>query len=148
MANQGVGGWIERRARLSPGRPALISEGRSWSYAELAVRIRRLANAFRAMGVGRTHRVAWVGPNHPAFLESLFAAGLAGAALVPVNHRLGEVAILELLEQAEPSVVVLEDSMGDLRPPAVQRVVVGGGDAVPDAIDYERLLSNAADDGV
>jgi acyl-CoA synthetase (AMP-forming)/AMP-acid ligase II len=31
--------------------------------------------------------VAWLGPNHPAFLESLFAAGLLGAATAPVNHR-------------------------------------------------------------
>src|SRR6266571_6095767 len=131
MTNQGVGFWIERRARISPGRAALISEDRSWTYAELAARIRLLANAFRSMGVGRSHRVAWVGPNHPAFLESLFAAAQTGAALVPINHRLDETAILGLLAQAEPTVVVLERSMGHLRPPTAQRIVVGRGDEGP-----------------
>ena len=46
---------------------------RSLTYAELARRIRRLANGLRRLGVGRGDRVAWLGPNHPAFLESLVA---------------------------------------------------------------------------
>jgi acyl-CoA synthetase (AMP-forming)/AMP-acid ligase II len=33
--------------------------------------------------VGRGDRVAWLGPNHPAFLEALFASGLVGAMLAP-----------------------------------------------------------------
>jgi acyl-CoA synthetase (AMP-forming)/AMP-acid ligase II len=146
MTNVGVGSWIERRARITPGRSAVISGDRSWSYAEFAARIRRLANAFRSMGVRRTDRVAWVGPNHPAFLESLFAAGQAGAVLAPINHRLEEAAILHLLEQAEPSVVVLERSMEELRPPIGERIVVGSRDPGTEGTDYETLLSNAADD--
>lgn len=84
----GVGSWIERRARIRPDAPALVVDDRPVSYAEFAERIRRVAIAFRGLGVGHGNRVGWIGPNHSAFLESFFAAGLLGAALAPINHRL------------------------------------------------------------
>lgn len=87
--NFGVGTWIERRARITPAHLALVGDGRSLTYADLAGRIRRLANALLNLGVGPGYRVAWSGQNHPAFLESLFACGQVRAALAPANHRLG-----------------------------------------------------------
>jgi acyl-CoA synthetase (AMP-forming)/AMP-acid ligase II len=102
-ANFGVGSWIERRARIAPDRVALVGDDRSFTYAELAGRVRRLANGLRRLGVGRGDRVAWLGPNHPAFLESLFASGLVGAALAPVNHRLGADRIRASLPTSTPA---------------------------------------------
>jgi fatty-acyl-CoA synthase len=87
-ADFGVGSWIERRARVTPDHLALIGKDQALTYAELAGRVRRLANGLSRLGVRRGDRVAWLGPNHLAFLESLFACGLGGAALVPVNYRL------------------------------------------------------------
>jgi fatty-acyl-CoA synthase len=148
MSNVGAGSWIERRARISPGRTALISGDRSWTYDALASRIRRLANGLRSLGVQRTDRVGWVGPNHPAFLEGFFAAGLMGATLVPVSHRLDPATIHRLLEEAEVSIVILEGSMGELEVPAPARVVVEGGRAAPERIDYETLLENATEEAI
>jgi acyl-CoA synthetase (AMP-forming)/AMP-acid ligase II len=56
--------------------------------------------------VGRGDRVAWLGPNHPAFLEALFASGLVGAALAPVNHRLAADGVRAVLADIEPRVLV------------------------------------------
>jgi fatty-acyl-CoA synthase len=56
--------------------------------AELAERIRRLAGGLSRLGVVRGDRVAWLGPNHGAFLEAFFAVGKRGAVLAPVNRRL------------------------------------------------------------
>ncbi|HEY6589625.1 MAG TPA: AMP-binding protein, partial [Actinomycetota bacterium] len=50
-ANFGVGSWIERRARIAPAQVALVGGDRSLTYAELARRIRRLANGLRRLGV-------------------------------------------------------------------------------------------------
>jgi long-subunit acyl-CoA synthetase (AMP-forming) len=50
---------------------------------ELAGRVRSLANGLQRLGVGRGDRVAWLGPNHPAFLEALFASGLEDVCLLP-----------------------------------------------------------------
>ncbi len=77
----GVGSWIERRARIAPDRPALVYGTRALTYAELAARIRRLAAALRGLGVAHGDRVGWIGSNHPAFLETLFAVGRLGRSL-------------------------------------------------------------------
>jgi fatty-acyl-CoA synthase len=146
--NFGVGSWIERRARIASDDLALIAENRSFTYGELAGRVRRLANGLRRLGVARGHRVAWLGPNHPAFLESLFATGLLGAALAPVNHRLTADEVLWILEDIEPSALIQHHSTGHSPPaPSVRnRVVVAGSS--DGAMDYEALLADTPDDAV
>src|SRR5262245_66686834 len=88
MRNEGLGSWIARRHRMLPGATAVVYEERKFSYGELYERITRLAHGLRGLGVRRGDRVAYLGPNHPAFLETLFAAGTLGAILVPLNTRL------------------------------------------------------------
>ncbi|MGO4458548.1 long-chain fatty acid--CoA ligase [Streptomyces sp. M-16] len=88
MLNQGIGSWPARRARRTPDRIALVHQDRTRTYRELHQRVLRLAHALRALGVRRGDRVAYLGPNHPAFLEALFAAGVLGAVFVPLNTRL------------------------------------------------------------
>ncbi|MFE7601236.1 long-chain fatty acid--CoA ligase [Streptomyces sp. NPDC057494] len=100
MRNQGIGSWPARRDRRSPRRTALLHEGRAVDYAELHDRCTRLAHVLRGAGVARGDRVAYLGPNHPAYLETLFAAGLLGAVFVPLNTRL---AVPELLHQLTDS---------------------------------------------
>src|SRR5215469_3568448 len=141
--NAGLGPWIERRARAAPGAVALITAGGSLTYSELASRVRRLANGLRALGVAKGDRVAWLGPNHPAFLESLFAAGLLGAALAPVNHRLDEAEISWILEDIKPRVLIQHAPAGAtaVRGPGFRHVVVGGS---PDgAADFEALIAGS-----
>ena len=145
-ANFGVGSWIERRARIAPGQLALVGDDRSFTYAELAQRVRRLANGLQRLGVGRGDRVAWLGPNHPAFLEALFASGLLGAALAPVNHRLAADGIRGGLADIEPRVLIqhaatdptpVEDSVR-------QRIAVAG--SIAGALDLEALLAGSPED--
>ena len=88
MRNEGLGSWPARRARKTPRRTALIHQNHAVSYAELHERTTRLAHALRTAGVRRGDRVAYLGPNHPSYLETLFAAGLLGAVFVPLNTRL------------------------------------------------------------
>ena len=147
-ANFGVGSWIERRARIAPDQVAVVGDDRSFTYAELARRVRRLANALQRLGVGRGDRVAWLGSNHPAFLEALFASGLVGAALAPVNHRLAADGIRAVLADIEPSVLV---QLAATDPTAVanlvrHRVAVGG--SIQGALDFEALVAESPDDPV
>ncbi|GLW31708.1 acyl-CoA synthetase [Actinoplanes regularis] len=88
MNNAGLGSWPARRAAMSPGRTALIFGKRRVTYAELHQRIARLAGALRSAGVRRGDRVAYLGPNHPALVETMFASWLLGAVFVPLNFRL------------------------------------------------------------
>ncbi|WP_060903543.1 acyl-CoA synthetase [Streptomyces europaeiscabiei] len=88
MRNEGLGSWPARRARKTPQRTALIHGDTSITYGELYERTTRLAHALRASGVRRGDRIAYLGPNHPSYLETLFAAGTLGAVFVPLNTRL------------------------------------------------------------
>jgi fatty-acyl-CoA synthase len=88
VRNDGVGSWIARRARRTPDRIAVIHAGDRLTYAQVHDRVTRLAHGLRGLGVGRGDRIAYLGPNHPAFLETLIAAGTLGAILVPLNARL------------------------------------------------------------
>ena len=147
-ANFGVGSWIERRARVAPDRVALVGGDRSFTYAELAGRVRRLANGLQRLGVGRGDRVAWLGPNHPAFLEAVFASGLVGAALAPVNHRLAADQLRVVLGDIEPAVLIQHAAtdptpLVDLVGP---RIAVAG--PVQGAVEFEALVAEAPDDPV
>jgi acyl-CoA synthetase (AMP-forming)/AMP-acid ligase II len=139
MSGSGVGHWIERRARISPDHVALVAGDRAFSYAELAGRIRRLANGLHRLGVRRGDRVAWLGPNHPAFLEALFAAGLLGAALAPVNHRLTAGDIQSVLADTEPVVLIRHETAEPHLPASVRHRIV-----VPD--EFDALITDSPDD--
>ena len=147
-ANFGVGSWIERRARIDPHRVALVGDERSYTYAELARRVRCLANGLRGLGVGRGDRVAWLGPNHPAFLEALFASGLVGAMLAPVNHRLEAGGIRAVLDDIEPRVLIQHHTADPaaLAGPVRHRIAVAG--PVEGASDLEALVAASPDDPV
>jgi fatty-acyl-CoA synthase len=145
MRDEGLGSWIERRARFAPEHIALISGEKARSYRELACRVRRLAHGLRGMGVRQGDRVGWLGANHPAFLETLFASASLGAVLSPVNHRLDSGSIGRILEDSGSEVVVMEGRLATLPlPPIVRsRVVVGGGGE--GTIEYERLAAESPD---
>jgi fatty-acyl-CoA synthase len=148
MKDRGVGSWIERRARIAPSRVAVVSGEKPCTYAELAGRVRRLAHGLRRLGVQRGDRVAWLGPNHHAFLETLFASARLGAVLSPVNHRLDQAVLGRVLEDSAPRIAVMEGTVANLPiPPVVQtRVVVDA--AGEGAVVYERLVAESPDDPI
>ncbi|MEU8243015.1 long-chain fatty acid--CoA ligase [Actinoplanes missouriensis] len=100
MNDHGLGSWPGRRAAMSPGRTALIFEDRHVTFADLYERICRLASMLRRDGVKRGDRVAYLGPNHPSFVETMFATHMLGAIFVPLNVRLTEPEIAYQLEHS------------------------------------------------
>ncbi|MEO3824144.1 long-chain fatty acid--CoA ligase [Actinomadura sp. B10D3] len=143
MRNEGLGSWPARRARKTPRAAALIHEGRTLTYAGLLGRVARLANALRDLGVGPGERVAYLGPNHPSFLETLFATGMAGGVFVPLNTRLAGPEIAYQLADCGASVLVHAPSHADL----VDGIREGAPVREHIALDgrYEELVA-AADD--
>jgi fatty-acyl-CoA synthase len=149
MRNEGLGSWTARRARKTPHRTALMFEGQACSYAALHERATRLATALRALGTGRGHRVAYLGPNHPAFLETLFATGMLGGIFVPLNARLAGPEIAYQLADSGTSVLVYAPThaglVGGIRGAADERAYVAlAGPADGRVHGYEELLGTAA----
>ena len=89
MLNEGLGSWPARRARMTPHHIAIKHDGATVSYSQLGDRVNRAAHALENLGVRPGDRVAYLGPNHPAFLETLFATGAVGAIFVAAEHPAG-----------------------------------------------------------
>lgn len=77
-----------RRSELEPSRTAVIFEEQETSFGEFGELVRRQASVLKAGGVCRGDRVAYLGHNHPAFLQTMFAAHMLSAIFVPLNFRL------------------------------------------------------------
>jgi fatty-acyl-CoA synthase len=141
MRNQGIGSWTARRARMSPDQVAVVDDGREWTYGQLHRRSTRFAHALAGLGIGSGDRVAYLGPNHGNFLETLFGAGLLGAIFVPLNARLAPAELAYILGDCGVSVLV--------HAPAHRETAAGLRAVVPHVVDfddYERLLAAAAED--
>ncbi|MFE7835855.1 long-chain fatty acid--CoA ligase [Streptomyces sp. NPDC057474] len=107
MYDQGIGSWPRRRARKTPERVAVVHGGSELTYGRLYERVTRLAHVLREdLGVSRGDRVGYLGPNHPAFLETLFAVSALGAVFVPLNTRLSAREFTYMLEDSGATVLV------------------------------------------
>ncbi len=106
MRDRGIGSWTARRARMSPNRIAATHEERDMTYATLHERAARVAQALRAAGVGHGDRVAYIGANHPAFLEMLFGTAQLGAIFVPLSWRLEIPELAAIVADCTPRVLV------------------------------------------
>lgn len=139
MRNHGVGSWPTRRARMTPQRTALVHDQTARSYAELADRATRLAHGLRELGVGRGDRVAYLGPNHPALAETLFATGLLGAVFVPLNTRLAVPELEYILANSGAQILLwapeFAAAVGRMRQTAQVREYLAVG------AEYEQLLA-------
>ncbi|MEV7691012.1 acyl-CoA synthetase [Streptomyces bungoensis] len=142
MRNEGLGSWPARRARKTPHRTALVHGDRSTDYRTLHTRTTRLAHVLRAAGVRRGDRIAYLGPNHPAFLETLFAAGTIGAVFVPLNTRLAGPELAYQLADSGTRVLVHAPDRGALPDAPQVHTYVHVGE------QYERLLAGAADEPI
>jgi fatty-acyl-CoA synthase len=135
MRNQGIGSWPARRARKTPERVAIEHGDDAWTYRDLHERVQRLAHGLRGLGVARGDRVAYLGPNHPAFLETFFAAGVLGAIFVPLNTRLAAPELAVQLADAGVETLVYDPRL------AAVAAVLTVARPVALADGYEELLA-------
>src|SRR6185312_356936 len=114
--------WTVRRARKSPQATAVIHRGLRYDYRELHARTLGRAEQLRAAGLGRGDRVAYLGPNHPAYLETLFAAGMLGAVFVPLNTRLTPEETAHCLSDSGSALLVHTEAFAEAALAAVAHV--------------------------
>ncbi|MHA5047014.1 o-succinylbenzoate--CoA ligase [Streptomyces sp. SD15] len=146
MRNEGLGSWPARRARKTPHRTALIHGGTGVTYAELYLRTTRLAQALRALGLRRGDRIAYLGPNHPSYLETLFAAGTLGAVFVPLNPRLAGPEIAHQLSDSGAKALVYAPPLAGLVAGLPGNVDVRT--YVEVGAQYEELIDQAVDEPI
>jgi long-chain acyl-CoA synthetase len=141
-----------RRAVLIRGTSPAVADGavrRTWR--ETIDRVARLAGALRGLGVERGDRVAILMLNSHRYLELYYAVPWAGALVMPLNIRLSPLEILAQVIDAEPAVIVVDDTFARVtaglgnQMPSV-RAVVHAGDGPPPAgtVSYEALVAGAS----
>ncbi|WP_344939623.1 long-chain fatty acid--CoA ligase [Actinomadura miaoliensis] len=130
---------------MSPDRTALVFEDRALTYAQVHERTTRLADRLRAAGIGKGDRVAYLGPNHPAFVETMFATHLLGGIFVPLNFRLAAPEIDYMLGHSGAAVLVYGPQCASVvhaceRTAGLDTVVALDGPADGE-LDYEQWLA-------
>ena len=109
-----LGRWIRDRARTTPRRVAIDFEGRPTTYAELDARSESLAFAFGAAGLARGDRVATLTGNSPEHVAVFFACAKAGLVLLPLSWRLAPPELAYQLDDAEPTLLLVEEGLEPL----------------------------------
>ena len=160
-------------AARAPDAPAASSQGRTWSYAELAAEVDRVAAALWSSGVRAGDRVAVLSvPRVEAFVSFLAAARL-GAIWVGINPRYTVREIAVLLDDSRPALIatitdfegrwfsadidaaLARGASAEDAKPLPRKVILGSGDAPgyqpwqaflagADAVDPDELAGAAA----
>ncbi|MGN7456844.1 AMP-binding protein [Paenibacillus pasadenensis] len=100
-------GWFERRCRISAGRIAVMDEsgGCRLTYRELEARSKAAAALLVRLGIASGDRIAVLCPNDVRMLILLFACRLTGAVLVPLNRRLHERELRQIVGDCAPKLI-------------------------------------------
>jgi fatty-acyl-CoA synthase len=104
-----IGRWLGDRARNTPHRVAIDYDGRLVTYAELAAGADAYAAAFAEAGLRRGDRVATLTGSTPEHVQILFACAQRGLMLLPLSWRLTAPELRYQLDDAEPSLFLVED---------------------------------------
>jgi acyl-CoA synthetase (AMP-forming)/AMP-acid ligase II len=100
------------RARRHPDFPLTWFQGRSRSFAEVNGSSSSLAGGLVArLNIEPGDRVAVLDKNSDDYLELIFALDKAGAVMVPVNWRLTSREVAQVVNDADPKVLVVGEEL-------------------------------------
>jgi fatty-acyl-CoA synthase len=137
--------FLRRAAYVYPEKVALVDGEHRYSYAQLAQRAWRLANALRSAGLRRGDRVATLLFNSMPMLEAHFGVPAAGGVLVAINHRLASPEVGYILNHSGARFLLLDAELEPLVAPlALSGVTVIRCDRGDADSQYEKVLAAAS----
>ncbi len=134
---------------IVPDRPAIIFDGQTITFEELAERVNRLANGLSELGVGPGDRVATMQVNTNQCIEAYFAAAQLDAIYVPINFRAKTDELAQMLEIVQPTCLLLGERYLSLVPEgsrSSEGIVLLDGEASGSHKSYEALLAESSPD--
>jgi fatty-acyl-CoA synthase len=122
---------------------------RTWT--EYEDRAARLARVFHEAGLGPDSKIGLYLWNGNEYLESQFAGMKIRGVPININYRYLDDELLYLLENSDAEALVFHRSLGDRVARVKDRAkgvklwieVDDGGEAVPGALDYEKLIASS-----
>ncbi len=92
-----------------PNNPCLEFLGRRWSYAETGALVKRAAEGFQKLGVGKGTRVGLLLPNTPYYPIAFFGIARAGGTVVNMNPLYAARELESMVNDSEIDVLVTMD---------------------------------------
>jgi long-chain acyl-CoA synthetase len=126
------GEMLWESAQRFPEKIALVFQGQKISYRELDGLANSCANALAKLGVKKGDRVALYMTNRPEYIINLYGIARLGAVFTPMNPTYKEGEIEHQLNDAEASVLIVQESLYPLvrnvRPqlPSLREIVIVG----------------------
>jgi len=105
---------LDRMAALYPDRPLLITDTRTWTYAEVRDWSVQVAAGLIASGVRPGDHVGLLMANHPEFVAIKFGIARAGAVAVPINFLNRQDELGYVLGQSDAVFLFTMDRFRDL----------------------------------
>lgn len=146
-----VGAMLSSHARLFPHRLGARDLERAMTFAEWNTRACRLANALLGLGLRKGDRVAVLAYNCLEWAEIYMATAKAGLVAVPVNFRLTAREAAFIIENAEASLIIVQDELsgvieeiGSALSVPMDRVIAFGPARPKGLRDYEALITAAS----
>ena len=148
---------LRRATKINPGKIALISEKRTFTWAEFQDRVARLAGALHGLGMKVEDRVAMLSFNQDRYAEYYYGVFWAGANVVPMNIRWSLAEHVYSIKDSGARYLVVDDAFAEMGAaiakecPTVEHVIFAGdGDCPAGMLSYEGLVAEAspADDAL
>jgi acyl-CoA synthetase (AMP-forming)/AMP-acid ligase II len=143
------GDLIKRGLALYGDSPAMLFEGRTYTFAEQASRMFRLANALLSRGLRKQERIAVLSRNCSAYVEIFGAGEVAGFVTVNLNCRLSSRELAAICQDCQPSALIYSEEFATTahelasQLPSI-RLRIGLHDGAPGELNYNALIGGAS----
>jgi len=138
-----IADWL-RAAALRDGRRVYLDDvdsGRRVTFAEVEDRVRHLANALLERGIARGDRIGIVATDCHGYIETLWASMRIGAIFVPLNVRLTNRELADLLDHAGAKILFVSADQASRVLGLIERV-----GSLTGAIAYEPTEQSGVED--
>jgi len=137
---------IERSQRLFPDKPALIFEGKYFTYRELNEMSNRVANGLSELGISGGYRVALFLPNIPPFVAAYLGIQKIGAVPVSINSALKAEEVKYIIEDSGALILITTEVLRTNIPTGemsqLKHILIAEGEAKAD-MALSELMANA-----
>ena len=145
-----VANIIADNAARIPDNPAIIDQGRNYTFLQHATRVQRLLDALQRAGCRRRDRIGILSRNCAEYLEVYGACELGGLIAAPVNHRLSAAEIKYITGNTTPSVMFYSSEflsvIDEIRSAATVYVQVDQADLPQWAVSYADFINQGEAD--
>ena len=144
--------FVDRHIREGRGqKPAIVSDGRTLSYAQVAEQVGRVGNGLLRLGVQQEQRVMLLLPDSPEFVAAYFGTMKIGAVAVPASTALRAADYSYFLAESRARVLIVHSSLyaevsSVLQGPRHLRHVVVCGEPIEGCLHWDSWLFSSSPD--